>query len=425
MTTAKATAKASTKAKAAAIANAAEAMQDHYAASDTSEGLFQGATAADFLGIGTAADAATTDATTTARDGAIVPAGEATAISRWEALAFRIAEAEEKAPAKKFDYRDEWGNKAARSWVHDLRGIKGSIERHRKEAKAVHLERGRAVDDSAKLLEAAVQGLIEPHETAIKAIEAEEQSRIDAHRAVLDRIAALADAAGAEGGDGIIDVDARLAELAAIDTSTLEEFAQAGLNRQAEAIEQLGLLRDKLEAQESQRIELEALHAQAAAREDADRIARLQREAVEADRLAREAEAAARVAEAEDRARKEREDAATREAQALAQVEASRIAQEAAERRLAEEVAARKAQAAAEAERLEREAKEAMDAAALRDAAIAKQRELRESLVVELAEALATMIPETAATAIVDGTLHPAVQIDWALVFPSDDFCPF
>ena len=55
----------------------------------------------------------------------------------------------------------------------------------------------------------------------------------------------------------------------------------------------------------------------------------------------------------------------------------------------------------------------------------AKQRELRESLVVELAEALATMIPETAATAIVDGTLHPAIQIKWSSVLPSDDFCPF
>jgi len=418
------TAKASTKTKAtarAAFDKVTDLTQAHYAVNDTSKGLFQGATAADFDSFGAAADAANA----AAPGGAIVPAGETTAISRWEALALRIAEAEEESPAKQFNYRDKWGNKAARSWVNELRGIKGSIERCRKEAKAVHLERGRAVDDNAKLMESAVQGLIEPHETAIKAIEAEEQARIDAHRAVLDRIAVLADAAGAEGGDGIVDVDARLAELAAIDTSTLEEFAQAGLNRQAEAIEQLGLLRDKLEAQEAQRIELESLRAQAAAREDADRIARAQQEAVEADRLAREAETERQRLAAEEQAHKEREAIAVREAQALAQVEAARLAQEEAERRLAEEVEARKAQAAAEDERLEREAKEARDAAALRDTAIAKQRELRESLVVELAEALATMIPETAATAIVDGTLHSAVQIDWSLVLPSDDFCPF
>jgi hypothetical protein len=384
MTTAKATAKASTKTKAAATAELPLAL--------TTEAVPQ-----------------ETDATTTAPDGAIVPSGETTAISRWEALAFRIAEAEEKAPAKKFDYRDEWDNKAARSWVHELRGIKGSIERCRKEAKAVHLERGRAVDDNAKLLESAVQGLIEPHETAIKAIEAEEQARIDAHRAVLDRIAALADAAGAEGGDGIVDVDARLAELAAIDTSTLEEFAQAGLNRQAEAIEQLGLLRDKLEAQESQRIELEALRAQAAAREDADRIARLQQEAVEADRLAREAEAAARVAEAEERARKEREDAAAREAQVLAQVEAARIAQEAAERRAqeaADREAARVKHEVEAAEQLRQAAAKAEDA----------KQQRRAGLEQALIDLLITMGPADAARAIADGTLHPAVKVDWSLV---------
>jgi hypothetical protein len=380
MTTTKATAKARTNTKAAATAELPLAL--------TTEAVPQ-----------------ETDATTTAPDGAIVPAGETTAISRWEALAFRIAEAEEKAPSKRFDYRDKWENKAARSWVNELRGIKGSIERCRKEAKAVHLERGKAVDDSAKLLESAVQGLIEPHETAIKAIEAEEQARIDAHRAVLDRIAVLADAAGAEGGDGIVDVDARLAELAAIDTSTLEEFAQAGLNRQAEAIEQLGLLRDKLEAQESQRIELEALRAQAAAREDADRIAR----AVEGDRLAREQEAERQRLEVQEQARKEREAAAVREAQALAQVEVARRAQEEAERR---------AQEAAEREQvrlnLEAEAAEQLRQAAAKAEDAKQQR--RDGLEQALIDLLITMGPADAARAIADGTLHPAVKVDWALV---------
>jgi hypothetical protein len=345
------------------------------------------------------------DDAATAPDGAIVPAGETTAISRWEAIACDIAIAEEAAATKRFDYRDDWDNKAARSYVHSLRLLKGKIERARKDAKAVHLERGRAVDEKAKLLEASVQGLIEPHETAIKAIEAEEQARIDAHRAVIDRITALVDAATAEGEAGIIDVDTRLAELAAIDTSALEEFAQAGLNRQAEAIEQLGLLRDKLEAQEAQRIELEALRAQAAAREDADRIAR----AVEADRLAREQEAERQRLEVQEQARKEREAAAAREAQALAQVEIARRAQEDAER-LAREAAEREeARAKQEAEVAEQ----------LRQAAVkaeeAKQQR-RDSLEQALIDLLVTMGPADAARAITDGTLHPAVKVDWTLV---------
>jgi colicin import membrane protein len=387
MTATKATTKASAKAKAAVTAE---------------------------LPLAVAAEAVPQEAgATTAPGAAIVSTGETTAISRWEALAFRIAEAEDKAPTKQFNYRDEWDNKAARSWVHELRGIKGSIERCRKEAKAVHLERGRAVDDSAKLLEAAVQGLIEPHETAIKAIEAEEQARIDAHRAVLDRIAALADAAPAEGEAGIIDVDARLAELAAIDTSVLEEFAQAGLNRQAEAIEQLGLLRDKLEAQEAQRIELEALRAQAAAREDADRIARLQQEAVEADRLVREAEAVARVAEAEERARKEREAAAAREAQALAQMEAARQAQAQAEARAKEAAEREEARVKQEAEAAELLQQQAI----LKATAFEKARQQRrDGFKQALIDLLINMDPAAAACAITDGTLHPAVKVDWTLV---------
>jgi hypothetical protein len=347
--------------------------------------------------------AAAAEVTTEAHK-AIVPAAETQAISRWEAIAHDIAIAGEKAPTQVFDYRDKWDNKQARSFVHELRQLKGKIERARKDAKAVHLQRGKSVDETAKTLEAAVQGMIEPHETAIKALEAEEQARIDAHRAVLDQIAALA-----EGGETVTDVDARLAELAAIDTSTLEEFAQAGLNRQAEAVERLELLRDTLEAQEAQRIELEALRAEKAAREEAERIAQIQREAVEADRLAREAETERQRFAAEEQAHKEQEAIAAREAQALAQVKAARLAQEDAERR-AEEAAAR------EEARVKQQAE--MEAA-LREAAAraaAAQQQCRDAFVAALTATLTTMDPGAAARAIVDGTLHPAVQVNWALV---------
>lgn len=327
---------------------------------------------------------------TTEPQAAIVPAAETTAISRWEAIAHDIAIAGEKAPIQVFDYRDKWDNKQARSWVHELRQLKGKIERARKDAKAVHLQRGKTVDETAKTLEAAVQGMIEPHETAIKALEAEEQARIDAHRAVLDQIAALA-----EGGETVTDVDARLAELAAIDTSTLEEFAQAGLNRQAEAIERLELLRDTLETQEAQRIELEALRAEKAAREEAERIAQIQREAVEADRLAREAETERQRLATEEQARKDREAVAAREAQALAQVEAA-AAREQDRLKVEQQAQAHQQQMAAQAEQ--------------------NRKERRDELVNTLTGLLITMDPGAAARAIVDGTLHPAVKVDWAKV---------
>jgi len=416
-TTTKARAKT---AKAAAIEKASREMQECYAASDTSGGLFQGATAAD-LGIGNAADSETAAPpvataevlpaeapaaaeATAVHQAAIVPAAEAQAISRWEAIACDIAIAEGKAPGKVFDYDDQWDNKQARSWVYELRQLKGKIERARKDAKAVHLQRGKTVDETAKTLEAAVQGLIEPHETAIKAIEAKEEARIETHRAVLDRIAALT-----EGVETVSEAYDRIKELGTIDPTTLEEFSEAGANRCAEALERLQTLHDTLAAQEAERLELEALRAEKAAREEAERIARLQQEAVEADRLARETEAERQRLEAQQQANKEREAAAAREAQTLAQVEAARRAQEEAERR-AEEAAVR------EEARVKQQAE--MEAG-LREAAAraeeAKQQR-REAFVAALTATLTTMDPGTAAAAIADGELHLAVQVDWSRI---------
>lgn len=187
---------------------------------------------------------------------------EVQALSKWDALASDISIATEESQGKEFDYYDKNGNKEARSYVYSLRKLKTRIEKARKEAKSVHLERGRQVDETAKLLESAVQGLIEPHEKEIKAIEAAEQARIDAHKAVLNRIASLV-----EGVSTSDEAQARLLELALIDTSLLEEFSIAGANHQAEATEQLESLRDTLRMQEAERAELEALRAEKAQRE--------------------------------------------------------------------------------------------------------------------------------------------------------------
>jgi hypothetical protein len=117
-----------------------------------------------------------TASTTTKNQSAITTADtETSVLSRWEALASDIAIATEDSGLQEFDYRDAVGNKLARSWMAHLRKLKGRIERARKEAKAIHLQRGKAVDETARTLEGAVLGLIEPHEKAIEAIEAEER----------------------------------------------------------------------------------------------------------------------------------------------------------------------------------------------------------------------------------------------------------
>jgi hypothetical protein len=308
---------------------------------------------------------------------------ETSALTRWDALAADIAYASEQAEGKEFDYRDKWDNKQARSWVAQLRKIKGKIERARKDAKAVHLDRGKAVDEAAKLLEASVQGLIEPHERELKVLEAEEQTRIDGHKAVLQRIAELA-----EGAATAIETRAMLAELTAIDTTTLQEFAAAGANRQLEATEKLQTLMNALQVQESERAELERLRAEQAQREAAERQEAIRQQAIDQER-----QRAAEAAEA-------------REAAALANVAAAQQAQQIAEQRAAE--AERQAEASRQVE-AKRQADAAATARRAQEARIKRAADLELSVLA----ALQGLTREQVAAAIVAGTLHQAVSVDW------------
>lgn len=316
---------------------------------------------------------------------------ETSALTRWDALAADIAYASEQAEGVEFDYRDKWDNKQARSWVAQLRKIKGKIERARKDAKAVHLDRGKAVDDAAKLLEASVQGLIEPHERELKVLEAEDQSRIDGHKAVLQRIAELA-----EGAATALEVRAMLAELTAIDTTTLEEFSAAGANRQLEATEKLQTLMDALQVQESERAELQRLRAAQAQRQEAE-----QQEAIRHQAIADERKAAA------NREDQERQRAAAREAQSLSKVAAAQEAQQLAERRAAD--AERQAEASRQAEAA-RQADAAAAAQRAQDARAKRSADLELSILA----ALQSLTREQVAAAIVAGTLHQAVSVDWS-----------
>jgi hypothetical protein len=372
----------------------------------------------------------------TATTTAIAVEAETTPLSRWDALALQIAAAENESGDKSFNYRDRYGNREARSWIASLRRIKGKIERARKDAKAVHLERGRAVDETAKLLEATVQGLIEPHQFHIDTIEAEEQARIDAHRAVLERIATLA-----EGVTTSAEAVACLQELAGIDPTTLEEFSAAGANRHAEATERLQELRDDLQRQETERAELEALRAEKAAREEAERIERIRQEAVEAERRQRKAEQLAQQEEAE-RQRLEAQEQANKDRERAAAREAERQAREVAETerraRQTAEAAAREAETLAQARQAEQRAAEAAErerqalaaaayfrqAEAERQAAEDRRQQQAEEARAQRMEAFRAELKAlinshhkaAIAELIITGSLHPAVVVDWSKI---------
>jgi len=299
-------------------------------------------------------------------------------ISQYEALTADIEIAKQSA-VQSFNYEDPKGDKAARSYIAGLRKIRARIEAARKEAKAYALEYGRAVDAQAKTLEAEILGLIQPHQQALDAIAQREKDRVAAHQARLHSIMVAIQNASLEGisSQGIAFTIAWLEET---ETADLEEFQS-----QAEAEIANGL-----------RI-LQALLSAAQEREKRQAL-----EAVEAQRLAaeeealRKAEEEARQAEAVERARQE---AAAEAALQVAEAE-KRASESEARAAAAEQEQRRRAQ-------LQREAEEAARNAQMR---------LRDELGLQLSNALAGKTRAQVVDAILDGTFHPAITIDWSKV---------
>lgn len=318
------------------------------------------------------------------------PATETTALTRWEALQSQIAIAQDKAKDAEFDYEGKSGNKEARSYVARLRKLRADIERCRKDAKAIHVERGRAVDQQAKELEASVLDLIAPHEHALEAIERREQQRVAAHRSAIYAIEALS-----HGVTTSSEAEARLVQLSEVDTSGLQEFREEAERVLAAHRDILLRMRGELATREAEQAELEALRAELEARQRRDEEERIAQEAIEAERQRAEREqqqAAAAVAQ--------------READARAAVEAAQAALKEAERR------------AEEAEARERERQEEEDrrrnaqARTASEIAVAKLR-CEDLLRSQLVAAMEGKTREQVAGEIVAGTLHPALACDW------------
>jgi len=317
---------------------------------------------------------------------AIVPAHEAEAITRWEALAHRITQLSHEAEGKVFHYRVPVDAKACRSYIASLRRVNGAIDRAHQDAKRVHLERGREVDRTSRTLKEAVQGLIKPHQDELDKIAAEEKFRIAQHRAVLDRIAALP-----EGVTTSAEADDRLQQLAAIDTSGLEEFRAAGEARAALA-------------------STPRFHA-AAAKATAVTACWTAFRAVQEMRFAEREQADARERAEIERQARERAEFERREQDALAAAENARLAQERAEKREREAVAAQE-----QAKRAEK-ARQAAEALRIQQAEEA-QRLRRDALRQKLADVIEGLQrqhgPLELAECIISGELHPAITVDWS-----------
>lgn len=299
-------------------------------------------------------------------------------ISQYEALASDIEIAKEQA-VESFEYNSPRGDKLARSYISGLRSIRNSIEKARKEAKSYSLEYGRAVDAQAKQLDGEILELITPHQNAIDEIVRREKNRIAAHQATLVSITTIVQLGSAENAKSSF-ITGLIADLNNIDTAGLEEFR---LDAEAEIENGLRLLL-ALHAAAERAERDEAIEAAAAAH------------LAEQERLIELAETELRIRESEAQARQEIVERAKIESELLA----AKCAE--AENRI-----------------LVLEQQQAIEKQTI---AKAEQNlcDFKADMKKQLCAAITGKTKFQLVDALLDGSFHPAVFIDWSRVEVKD-----
>lgn len=272
-------------------------------------------------------------------------------------IAALIASVEAEARAHVPDLTTKKGRDAIASLAHKVARSKTALDSAGKDLNADLRAKISVVDEERRKIRDRLDALKSEVRKPLDEWEAAEQARLEALKARLDR---LSNAAPAEDtSESIMAIIARV-EATVIDDAWAEYLPHAAKAKDAT----LARLRKQLvatKAREDQVAELERLRAEAAAREEADRIRREAEEA-EVRRIAAEKAEAERAAQIE----REKQEAAA-EAEARAKAEADRLAQEAAAR---ESALAREKQ---EAE--ERHARELSQAKAREEAAAQAERD--------------------------------------------------
>jgi hypothetical protein len=261
---------------------------------------------------------------------ALVAVAPTTVITQYEVLIDDIKEARTKAAEVTFDLTDKKGIAAAKSYVFSLRRLNGRIDEAHKEAKAETLERGKAIDRVKNVLREQVAALIQPHQDALDAIAKAEAERVAKHRLWISTVQDLARVPFGSDSESIKGIMLEL-DLYEQSVDLLEEFTLEG---KAALVDTTRVLRDA---------HTKALTEEAAAAE----LARLREEA----RLQAEKDAAAKAA-------KDAQDAAA---------EVARKAQEAADAAALQKIKAAEAKAAAAQAEAATATQRALDAEAVAD----------------------------------------------------------
>jgi colicin import membrane protein len=363
---------------------------------------------------------------------ALATAPKVIVISQFDVLLGDIKEAKERSAEAVFDYSTKAGNREARSYVFAQRKLKGRIELARTDAKSYALAYGRRVDEQAAELKDQVEALIKPHQDALDAITQAEADRVARHRLVVDGIL---DLARVPFGISATDLAARLESAKSVDIDGLEEFKQDAAAYLLETIRTLEAAHAKALADEAaaaelaqlreqQRIQKEKEAEEARLKAQQEAIAEAARKAQEeADAAALQAiqEAEQKVADAEARAAAAEAKAADAEAvadllqsEALLAITPAEVPEPPAIEISDESVAG----VSAVVQGLARSmlTHEVFIPTATEAEATAANADAEHKLRCELAASLAGRTRLGVVDALIAGTLHPAITIDWSKV---------
>ena len=238
-----------------------------------------------------------------------------------------VADALEKREADAtVDLGSDKGRKAIASRAYSVAKLKTSIDGAGKALNDDKRKEIEKVDAVRRNVRDTLDALRDRIRKPLDNWEAQEEARVDSHKATIQRLTELGHVSMEASA---ADIEAQLSEVKAIDVSAgeMQEFAELAAGKKEASIGYLTSALERVRREEQDRIELERLRTEAAEREARDAAEREAREAKE-----REAEAArqqaiaderrkAEIAEAEaraaERARKEAEEKADRERQEL------------------------------------------------------------------------------------------------------------
>jgi hypothetical protein len=360
-----------------------------------------------------------------------------TVITQYEVLIDDIKEARAKAAKMAFDLTDKKGIAAAKSYVFSLRRLNGRISDAHREAKFETLERGKAIDRVKNVLREQVAALIQPHQDALDAIAKAEAERVAKHRLWITTVQDLARVPFGSDSKGIKEM---MLELDPYEQSVdlLEEFTLEGKAALVDTTRVLRKAHTKALTEEAAAAELARLREEARLQAEKDAAAKAAKEAENpAAEVARKAQEAADAAalqvieEAEQKVAPAQAEAAAATRRAL---DAEAVADLLQSESLLEIKPAEVSSTLGDGMVLLDKGSGRMDfgmallggfptprqtaAAPATDAEAAALVDAQIALRLELMQALSGRTRAEVADALIDGTLHHAVQVNWAAMAP-------